>query len=158
MRLLTLTFCALVGVTDAAAAEQPVPAYVVSDANAGARPFADTHVYDAFHGREGLSRVVAEFLSLNVNDKRMKDIFAAIDRERLERTLTEQLCYLAGGPCHYSGRDMAAAHKDMGLQARDFAALVENLQTAMDHEHVAFSAQNQLLSKLAPMHRVMLER
>ncbi len=77
---------------------------------------------------------------------------------RLRRTLNEQFCYILGGGCSYTGRDMTAAHKDMGIQQADMAALVENLQAAMRQEHVPFAAQNRLLAKLAPMHRDVVTR
>lgn len=42
---------------------------------------------------------------------------------------------------------------DQGVQQTDFNILVEYLQLAMDHEKVAFRAQNRLLGKLAPMQK-----
>ena len=77
---------------------------------------------------------------------------------RLRRTLKEQFCYLLNGGCDYSGRAMAAAHADMGIQDADMAALVENLQAAMRREHVSFAAQNRLLAKLAPMRRTIVKQ
>ena len=63
-----------------------------------------------------------------------------------------------GGPCIYSGRDMKATHKDLGIQTADMAALVEALQRAMDKERIPFAAQNRFLAKLAPMKRDITER
>jgi hemoglobin len=91
-------------------------------------------------------------------DPRIKDIFAAADDARLARLLSEQICYITGGPCHYMGRDMKASHADMGVQTADFNALVEDLQKAMDKERVPAWAQNKLLAKLAPMKRVVVTR
>lgn len=159
MKLFVLALTALVlAAAPALAAEEPVDPYVVSDANAGATPITDPGVLRAFHGKDGLDRVVARSVVLYRNDPRLSDIFHAADFERLQRLLGEQFCYLLGGPCHYTGRDMAAAHKDMGLQARDFDALVEDLQKAMDEEHVPSWAQNKLLAKLAPMKRAVVTR
>ncbi len=67
--------------------------------------------------------------------------------------LVEQFCQITGGGCTYSGEDMAKAHKDLGIQTRDFNALVEDLQKAMTKNNVPFSAQNKLLAALAPQHR-----
>lgn len=53
---------------------------------------------------------------------------------------------------------MREAHRGQGLQNSDFNALVENLQSAMDAEHVPFRDQNVLLAKLAPMERGVVER
>lgn len=138
--------------------EEPVASYSQSDANAGARPFANDRLWQAFHGSAGVSRIVDDLVARNQKDSRISDIFRNQDMVRLRRTLKEQFCYLLGGGCTYTGRDMKTAHKDMGIQRADMAALVENLQAAMRAEHVAFAAQNRLLSKLAPMHRAVVER
>ena len=60
----------------------------------------------------------------------------------------------SSSPC----RDMAASHKDLGIRMRDMNALVENLQTAMREEKIAFAAQNRFLSKLAPMSGDVIRR
>lgn len=138
--------------------EKPVAPYVQSNANAGATPVRGTATFRAFHGVAGLQRIASTFVDRDLADPRIKDIFAAADQVRLKRTLTEQFCYLLNGGCTYTGRDMASAHKRQGLQNADFNALVENLQAAMDQEHVPFRDQNVLLAKLAPMQRVVVER
>ena len=138
--------------------EEPVDPYTQSDANAGATPFAGDKVWQAFHGKDGVSRIVEDFVARNQADPRISDIFRNQDMVRLRRTLKEQFCYILGGGCAYTGRDMKTAHKDIGIQRADMAALVENLQAAMRAERVPFAAQNRLLAKLAPMHRNVVER
>lgn len=132
-------------------AEQPVAPYAQRDSNAGALPLAGDEMFKALHGRDGLDRIVAALIAEGHNDPRIKDIFAATDDERLHRTLVEQLCYLTGGPCHYSGRSMAEAHRHMGLQVKDFDILVEHLEDAMTKEGVPWRVQAKLLGKLAAM-------
>jgi hemoglobin len=138
--------------------EKPVDPYVQSNANAGATPTKDDSVFKAFHGKEGLVRISSDLVDRNLADPRIKDVFATTDVVRLKRTLAEQFCYVLDGGCDYTGKDMSAAHKDQGITPRDFAALVENLQWAMDKEGVPFAAQNKLLAKLAPMNRQVIER
>lgn len=138
--------------------EDPVDTYPVSSANAGAAPIASDRVWRAFNGAEGTRRIVDETVRLSVDDPRIADTFKSHDLVRLRRTLFEQFCYLLGGGCDYTGRDMRAAHQDMGLQTADLNALIENLQAAMRREGVPFSAQNRLLAKLAPMKRDVVER
>jgi len=133
--------------------EQTVDPYTPSNANAGARPMGDKAMFDAFHGREGISHIVDSLVDRAVADPRISDIFKNQDLVRLRRTLKEQFTYLLGGGGDYSGRDMKAAHKDMGIQDADFNALVEDLQWAMSKEGVPFRDQNRLLALLAPMHR-----
>ncbi len=142
----------------ASADEQPVAPYTVSDANAGATPIRGDGAYRALHGRDGIERIVTDLLVRAQADPRISDIFKATDMQRLDRTLTEQICYISGGPCHYTGRDMKAAHHDLGLQNADLNALVEDLQLAMDAEKVPFHEQNRLLAKLAPMQPQVVQR
>lgn len=142
----------------AAADEQPVAPYAVSDANAGTTPIQGDAVYRALHERAGIDRIVANLLTRVRADPRISDIFKATDMERLQRTLTEQICYISGGPCHYTGRDMKTAHHDLGLQNADLNALVEDLQLAMNDEKVGFHDQNRLLAKLAPMQPLVVQR
>lgn len=138
--------------------EDPVAPYAVSNANAGADPFQGGKMWDAFHRADGVDRIVDDFVARNRADPRISDIFKGQDFVRLRRVLKEQFCYILGGGCAYTGRDMHAAHKDMGLQNADMGALVENLQRAMDREKVAFAAQNRFLAKLAPMRPNIVER
>ena len=84
-------------------------------------------------------------------------IFKGQDIPRLRRLLREQFCYILNGGCDYTGRTMADAHKNMGLQTADVTALVEDIQAGMRAEHVSFRAQNRLLAKLAPMRRDVLQ-
>lgn len=160
---LSLSFAGAVFAQDVPPGEKPVDPYVQSNANADATPLKGGDLLKAFHGKDGLARITSDLVDRNLADPRIKDVFATADIVRLKRTLTEQFCYVLAGPasdggCDYTGKDMTAAHKDQGITPRDFNALVENLQWAMDKEGVAFSAQNKLLAKLAPMSRQTIER
>lgn len=159
MMIRTLTILAALAVAaPALCEEQPVDPYVQSNANAGATPFANDRLLKAFHGEAGVGRIIDAMLDGVRADPRTAEIFKATDMERLHRTLKEQIVYLLAGRSDYTGRDMKTAHKDQGIQQTDFNILVEHLQTAMDHERVPFRAQNQLLAKLAPMQRDVVER
>ena len=138
--------------------EESVDPYTVDDRNAGATPFAGDAMARAFGGQDGIRRIVDRFVEINFADPVIGEIFANHDRVRLRRTLFEQFCYILNAGCAYTGRDMASAHKDMGLQKADMNRLVETLQQAMAAEGVGFQAQNRFLSKLAPMRRDVLQK
>lgn len=138
--------------------EEPIDPYAVTDANAGAEPLAEGAVFEAFGGVEGVSRIIDDLVDRSVIDPRLEEIFKPTDLVRLRRTLKEQVCFILGGPCAYTGRDMASSHKDLGVTTAEFNALVENLQGAMDDAGVPFRAQNRLLAKLAPMKDDVVER
>jgi hemoglobin len=138
--------------------EEAVEPYQQSNANAGATPFEGTAMYEAFHGAEGVSRIVDGFVRRNTTDPRIMGQFAAVDLVRFRRTLNEQFCYILGGGCAYTGRDMASSHAQLGSQPADMAAIVENLQAAMNDEHIPFATQNRFLAKLAPMKQDVVTR
>jgi hemoglobin len=138
--------------------EEPVDPYPHGNANAAATPFAGKAMWTAFHGSEGVSRIVDTTVDRLIVDPRIAEIFKAHDLVRLRRTLKEQFCYVLNGGCDYTGRDMQQAHKDLGLQTADMGALVENLQAAMRKEGIGFGAQNRFLAKLAPIKRDVIGR
>ncbi len=118
----------------------------------------DGKLFAEFGGREGLVKIVDD-LFVNVDaDPRINTFFEPAKREQTKARLVEQFCVVLGGGCTYTGKDMKAAHKDLGIQKADFNALVENLQKAMDTNGVPFSAQNKLLAALAPQHRDIVEK
>ena len=138
--------------------EIPVDPYEQSNANAGADPFENGRLAEAFGGQEGIRRITDRTVELSEADPRIAEIFVAHDMVRLKRTLFEQFCYLLAAGCDYTGRDMRSGHKGMGVRKADLNALVENLQQAMRESEVPFGAQNRLLSKLAPMSDEVVER
>ncbi len=138
--------------------EETVDAYTISDANAGATPVDGQDLFAAFHGHEGISRIVDGLVEQVQKDSRLTEIFKASDFVRLRRTLKEQFCHILNGGCSYTGRDMKSVHADHGITTAEFNALVEVLQAAMTREGIVFSAQNRLLAKLAPMKRDAVTR
>lgn len=137
--------------------EEPVAPYEQADANAGAAPITDPQVLEAFHGRDGIAHIANRTIDLALADPDLGPIFRPFDMVRLRRTLNEQFCYLLGGGCTYTGRDMRTAHTDMGVDTRYFNRLVVHLRTAMREEGVPFAMQNRFLALLAPMHGDIVE-
>ena len=132
----------------------PAPA----DSNAGATPIAGDGVYKAFHEKAGIQRIIDDFVGRITTDPRIGRRFNGANLDRLNLLLVQQVCYLTGGPCQYTGKDMKTTHASMGLTSDDFNALAEDLQLSMDREGVSFMAQNQLLAKLAPMQHVIVTK
>lgn len=117
------------------------------------KPPADDSVYQAWGGKAGIRAVMDDFVPRLFSDPRTAPFFKNANRTNLTEHLTEQLCQEAGGPCTYTGAPMKLVHQDLDIGRRDFNALVELLQQAMDAKGVPFSAQNAMLARLAPMHR-----
>ena len=113
----------------------------------------DTALYQALGEKAGITRLVDDFVARLVADARIADMFKKTNLSNLRTQLTDQFCVVSGGPCQYTGADMKSVHQDLDIQKQHFNALVEDLQAAMDAKNIPFSKQNQLLARLAPMHR-----
>jgi hemoglobin len=133
----------------AAAAARPTPgAMDPAPADAALLP-----VFKQFGEEAGLVALMDDFMVRLVADPRTHAFFAEADQAKIKKHLVEQFCVILGGPCTYTGRDMRASHQGFDIDRAAFNALVEDLQLAMDARRIPFRAQNQLLAKLAPMHR-----
>ena len=128
-------------------------AAVLSALSVYAAPSRAAGAYDAFGGKPGIDRVADLGIERVLKDPRIKDRFANSNIPRLKALLSEQFCALLKGPCQYTGKDMRSVHAGMGLKDRDFNALAEDFQLAMDDLGIPFRVQNVLLAKLAPMDR-----
>lgn len=115
-------------------------------------------LFEDLGGEPVLRRVVEEATRNFLADKRIAVTFEETAIPRFKQLLFEQLCNVSGGPCTYTGRDMAKTHAAFKITDAHFAALVEDLQDAMDHEKIAFTTQNRLLAILAPMRRDIVTR
>ena len=121
--------------------------------DAGAPAPADDALFRALGGQAGIDRIVGDFVPRLVADARTGEFFKKTNQEHLKQMLAQQFCVVSGGGCTYTGLPMKTAHKDIDVSKGDFNALVEVLQASMSAQGVPFSTQNQLLARLAPMHR-----
>ena len=142
---LTLAFSSMAGMTEAKSVNP----------NLGATPMTDTETFKAFGGKEGLVKIMDDFMDGLVTDPRTADFLGPADKTRIKAMLVEQMCEILNGGCTYPGRSMLDSHKNMKVNRAAFNGLVEQFQIAMDKHNVPFSAQNKLLAKLAPMYRAI---
>ena len=130
-----------------------VHAQSAAPSDAGAPAPADDALFRALGGQAGIDRIVGDFVPRLVADPRTGEFFKKTNQEHLKQMLAQQFCVVSGGGCTYTGLPMKTAHKDIDVSKSDFNALVEVLQASMSAQGVSFSTQNQLLARLAPMHR-----
>ena len=114
---------------------------------------ADDSLYKDLGERAGIQKFTKDFVGIITTDPRISSFFKSTDLPRLELLLSEQFCQLAGGPCKYSGRNMSDTHKGMAVANKDFNALAEDLQIAMQRAGISSRASNKLIALLAPMQR-----
>lgn len=114
-------------------------------------------LYKRLGGKPAITAVVHDFVGNVAADKRINGFFAKANIPRLKRQLVDQICAGTGGPCTYRGRSMKDAHRGMGVQNRDFNALVEDLQKSLDKFKVPAREQKELIAILAPMRKDIVE-
>lgn len=129
--------CFAVAVVAVAAAATPVLA-------------ADDSLYRELGKREGIGRIIEFHVANMLADDRIKTKFDNTNMDRFRKLAAEHLCVVAGGPCEYTGRSLAAAHRGLALHNSDFNAVTEDLQAALDRAGIPYRTQNRLLARLAP--------
>ncbi|WP_395704173.1 group 1 truncated hemoglobin [Aquabacterium sp.] len=120
---------------------------------AQAQSSAENTAFQAFGARPGLVSLMDDFMVRLLADPRTGPFFQKANQAHVKQQLVDQFCQALGGPCAYEGLDMKSAHQDLEIRKREFNALVEILQAAMAARGIPFAAQNQLLVRLAPLHR-----
>jgi hemoglobin len=126
--------------------------------SASSLSFAQSAPLEGFGGKAGLNAMTQDFVGRLYADPRIASFFKDSNKERLVEQLAAQFCNVLGGDCKYEGGDMKNVHASMDITRAHFNALVEQLQFAMAAKNVPFSAQNTLLSKLAHMHRDIVNK
>ena len=121
---------------------------------------ASTPVGDALYqqlgGGSGLVALMDDFMARLLADPGMNPFFKDVDQKHLKEELVTQFCEVSGGPCKRVGPDMKKVHSSVDITKANFNRLVEVLQLSMDAQGIAFSTQNRLLARLAPMHRKII--
>src|SRR5438094_1747339 len=108
-------------------------------------------LYERLGGKDAIFAVADEFVNRTTNDPRIKFRFFNTAAANLKRLLGEFVCAATGGPCQYSGRDMATAHAGMDLVDDEFTWLVENLVGALDKFKVPEKEKGEILAALGPL-------
>ena len=124
----------------------------------GTLAHADTAtLYARLGGEPALKQIATELIDRVAADPRVGSSFKDSNLRRVKEKLTEQLCQISDGPCTYSGDSMRETHAGHHIRETDFYAMVEYLKTIL-HEHgVGLRETNELLRRLAPMKRDIVE-
>ena len=118
----------------------------------------DKSLYERLGGKDAITAVVDDFVGRVAADNRINKFFAKANVPRLKMMLVDQICEATGGPCKYTGRDMKAAHKGMGITNADFDALVGDLVATLDKFKVGDREKQELLAALGPMRKDIVEK
>lgn len=108
-------------------------------------------LYERLGGGGAIKLVVDTFITHVAGDKRINKFFAHANVPHLKQMLVEQISAATGGPVKYTGKDMKTAHHGMKIGDKDFGALVEDLQKALNDYKVPEPEQKELIGALGGM-------
>lgn len=114
-------------------------------------------LYQALGAAPGIEQIADNFIMEIAYDPRVFDRFADSNVERFREKIIEHFCYIADGPCEYTGDSMVLVHRGMDINSAEFNAVVEDLIDAMDKAGTPISAQNRLLERLAGLRPQIIE-
>jgi hemoglobin len=114
---------------------------------------SEPSLYQRLGEKPAITAVVDDFVANVAADKRINKRFAKTNIPNLKQKLVEQICAGTGGPCTYTGRDMATTHAGMKITQKEFDALVEDLVKSLNKFKVPAKEQKELLDILGPMQK-----
>ena len=117
---------------------------------AAAQTSQEPTLYERLGGRAAITAVVDEAIANVTADPRIKQRFANAG-PGLTKNLVDLVCLRTGGPCKYTGADMATAHEGMFIRDDEFDALVEDMAKSLDKFKVPQREKDESLALLRQM-------
>lgn len=84
-------------------------------------------IYERIGGEPAVDAAVDVFYRKVLADPRISQFFDTVDMDRQRAKQKAFLTFALGGPSHYTGKDMRAAHAKMALTDAHFNAVMEHL-------------------------------
>lgn len=106
-------------------------------------------LYARLGGYDAIAAVADDLLPRLMSDPQLGRFLAnrAADSIRREKQLLiDFLCASAGGPLYYTGRDMAASHKGMGISTRDWDLFLGHVRATLDRFRVPEQERRDVLA------------
>ena len=120
-------------------------------------PVPERSLYERVGGKDAIAAVVDDGIVNLAADTRINRHFGKADIPSLRRHLIDLLCQRTGGPCIYTGANMAAAHEGMLIRGDEFDALIEDLQKSLDKFRVPPREQAEVLAILRQMKNAIID-
>ena len=124
-------------------------------ANRAASPPPDASLYERLGGRAAIGAMVDEAIVRISTDPRINRRFANAG-SGLTGNLVDLICVRSGGPCRYTGHDMAAAHDGMQIRDDEFDALLDDMALSLAAFKVPAREQAELLAALRQMRNAIV--
>lgn len=104
-------------------------------------------LYQRLGGYDSLAEGVDDFLARISEDERLRRFLEPLsetDLRRLRQHTVDFLCEKTGGPCFYTGSDLAEAHRGAGISAADWEHATGLMATTLDARGVQGELRDEL--------------
>lgn len=115
-------------------------------------------LYERLGGVSVVAVVASDLIDHAASDPRTRRSFERTNLARIKGLVAEQICEITGGGCRYSGDSMREVHAGQRISQAEFYAFTELLQDSLRRAGVGIAARNELIARLAPMERDIVER
>jgi hemoglobin len=119
-------------------------------------------LYDRLGGVYSIATVVDDFIDrimvnprLNVNP-RVDEAHHKVPPAGFKYLVTEMLCWAAGGPQRYTGRDMETSHRELAITESEWEAFMEDLQATLDKFSVPAAEQAEVKALIESTHAAIV--
>ena len=105
---------------------------------ADADAVATSSLYERLGGVYAIATVVDDFIDRVMTDPRLNanprvdEAHHKVPPAGFKYLVTEMLCWAAGGPQRYTGRDMASSHRHLAITAGEWDAFMDDLAQTLD--------------------------
>lgn len=115
------------------------------------QPAPEPSLYLRLGGKPAIEALMADAIATIAADPRIQRRFGSIDGRELKDKLAELICARTGGPCVYTGRNMADVHEGMHIRDDEFDSLVEDIAKSLDKFKVPAAEKREALALLYQM-------
>ncbi len=106
-------------------------------------------LYDRLGGYDAVSAVANDLLPRLQGDSQLARFWNHRGEDGIAREkqlLIDFLCFGAGGPVYYTGRDMKISHKGMRISESDWSAFLGHLGATLDAFQVPQGERNEVVA------------
>jgi len=108
-------------------------------------------LYDRLGGQPAIQAVASGLVDKILADNRVNKWFAHAasspeNTKLYKQKLSDFICQSTGGPCQYTGLDMATAHKGRGVTSEAFSAVAEDLSALLDQLKVPAKEKGEVMT------------
>ena len=118
-------------------------------------------LYARLGGYDAIAAVTDNFIGRLINDPQLTRFFAGHSDQskmKIRQLIVDQICYVTGGPCVYTGRDMKTSHAGMGISESDWEITVKHFVDTLDSFKVPEKEKNELLAIVGSLKKDIVEK